>query len=96
MRGEDVASGALFSYVDMEARIPAKHPLRAMRRLTNAALAELDGTFSRLYDRIGRSSIAPERLLRATLLQLLYTIRSPAHRADRVRPSVSLVRRAFD
>ena len=84
MRGEDRTSGALFSYVDMEARIPAKHPLRAMRRLTNAALAELDGAFSGLYDRIGRPSIAPERLLRATLLQLLYTIRSERQLVERI------------
>jgi transposase len=68
----------------MEARIPAKHPLRAMRRLTNAALAELDGAFSGLYDRIGRPSIAPERLLRATLLQLLYTIRSERQLVERI------------
>jgi transposase len=84
MRGEDRTSGALFSYVDMEARIPAKHPLRAMRRLTNAALAELDGAFSGVYDRIGRPSIAPERLLRATLLQLLYTIRSERQLVERI------------
>ena len=76
MRGEDRTSGALFSYVDVEARIAAKHPLRAMRRLTNAALAELDARFSALYEGIGRPSIPPERLLRATLLQLLYSIRS--------------------
>jgi transposase len=68
----------------MEARIPAKHPLRAMRRLTNAALAELDGAFSGLYDRIGRPSIAPERLLRATLLQLLYTMRSERQLVERI------------
>ena len=67
MRGEDWTSGALFSYVDIEARIPAQHPLRAMRRLTDAALSELDGAFSALYDKRGRPSIPPERLLRATL-----------------------------
>ena len=57
MGGEDRTSGALFSYVDVEARIPAKHPLRAMRRLTNAALAELDRRFSALYEAVGRPSI---------------------------------------
>jgi hypothetical protein len=67
MRGEDRTSGALFSYVEVEARIPARHPLRAMRRLTNAALAELDARFSALYQGIGRPSIPPERLLRASL-----------------------------
>jgi transposase len=88
MRGADRTSGALFSYVEVEARIQAKHPLRAMRRMTNAALAELDGA---LYETIGRPSIAPERLLRATLLQLLYSIRS-----ERQLVAVSLVRRALD
>ena len=84
MRGEDRTSGALFSYVDLEARIPAKHPLRAMRRLTNAALAELDGRFSALYEAVGRPSIPPERLLRATLLQLLYSIRSERQLVERL------------
>jgi transposase len=84
MRGEDRTSGALFSYVDVEARIGAKHPLRAMRRVTNAALAELDGRFSALYEAIGRPSIPPERLLRATLLQLLYSIRSERQLAERL------------
>ena len=76
MRGEDRTSGALFSYVDVEARIPAKHPLRAMREVINAALAELDRAFSTLYEGCGRPSIPPERLLRALLLQAFYTIRS--------------------
>src|SRR6202167_4690902 len=76
MRGEDRTSGTLFSFVDVEARIAANHPLRAMRRLTNVALTELDARFSALYEGIGRPSIPPERLLRAVLLQLLYSIRS--------------------
>ena len=84
MRGEDRTSGALFSYVDIEARIGATHPLRTMRRLTNAALAELDGAFSALYEKGGRPSIPPERLLRAMLLQLLYTIRSERQLVERL------------
>ena len=84
MRGEDRTIGALFSYVDIEARIPAKHPLRAMREVTNAALAELDGSFSALYERFGRPSIPPERLLRASLLQLLYSIRSERQLVERL------------
>jgi len=84
MRGEDRRSGALFSYVDVEARIPAGHPLRAMRRLTDAALAELDQSFSALYVRFGRPSIPPERLLRATLLPLLYSIRSERQLVERI------------
>jgi transposase len=84
MRGEDRTSGALFCYIDVEARIPAKHPLRAMREVTNAALAELDGAFSTLYEGCGRPSIPPERLLRATLLQLLYSIRSERQLVERL------------
>jgi transposase len=84
MRGEDRKSGALFSYVDVETRIPSKHPLRAMRRLTDVALAELDPAFSALYQRFGRASIPPERLLRATLLQLLYSIRSERPLVERI------------
>ena len=84
MRGEDRTSGALFSYVDVEARIPAQHPLRAMRRLTEMTLADLDRAFSALYQGCGRPSIPPERLLRATLLQLLYTIRSERQLVERI------------
>ena len=85
MRAEDWPSGALFSYVDVEARIPAKHPLRAMRRLANAALlAGLDPAFSGLYERFGRPSNPPERLMRATLLQLLYSMRSERQLIERI------------
>jgi transposase len=84
MRGEDRTSGALFSYVDVEARIPAKHPLRAMRRLSNAALAELDQAFSALHVGLGRPWIPPERLQRATLLQLLYSIQSERQLVERI------------
>src|SRR5271167_105265 len=84
MRGEDRTSGALFSYVDMEARIAARHPLRAMRVLVNASLGELDRSFSALYEKLGRPSIPPERLLRAMMLQLLYTIRSERQLVERV------------
>ncbi len=74
----------MFSYVDVEGRIAANHPLRAMRRLTNAALAQLDARFSALYEGIGRPSIPPERLLRASLLQLLYSIRSERQPVERL------------
>jgi transposase len=84
MRGEDLTSGALFSYIDVEARIPAQHPLRAMRRLTNAALADLDARFSALYEGVGRPSIPPERLLRASLLQFFYSIRSERQLVERL------------
>lgn len=76
MRGKDEGSGSLFSYVDLEARVPRGHPLRAIRDLTNAALVEMSGEFEALYSRTGRPGIAPEKLLRALLLQAFYSIRS--------------------
>ena len=74
MRGSDERSGELCSYVDIEERLPAAHPLRAIRTLVNEVLAALNGEFSKLYAHSGRLSIAPERLLRALLLQAFYTI----------------------
>ncbi len=76
MRGTDDASGTLFSYVDLEKRVPSKHPLRLIRRIVNDALASLDAEFDTRYTEIGRPSIAPERLIRASLLQILFSIRS--------------------
>jgi transposase len=76
MRGLDQASGALFSYVDIEQRIPQGHPLRMIRAMVNDVLASLDAEFAKLYETTGRGSIAPERLLRASLLQAFYSIRS--------------------
>ena len=85
MRGIERTSGSLFSYVDLEARVPAKHPLRAMRDLVNASLAALDGAFRPLYSHEGRPSIPPGQVLRATLLQLLYTIRSERQLMERMQ-----------
>lgn len=76
MRGADEASGSLFSYVDLEARIPARHPLRKIRQVVNEALSSLDAEFAALYTDFGRPSIAPERLIRASLLQILFSVRS--------------------
>jgi transposase len=76
MRGSDEQPGSLFSYVDLEDRVPAKHPLRVIRRIVNDVLIALDGEFAKLYAGSGRPSIPPERLLRALLLQAFYTIRS--------------------
>jgi len=75
MRGTDGTSGSLFSYVDFEDRIPARHPLRKIRQIVNDALVSLDGD-SVLYSAEGRPSIAPERLLRASLIQILFSVRS--------------------
>ena len=76
MRGTDETSGSLFSYVDLEERIPARHPLRKIRRVVNEALASLDAEFETLYTDFGRPSIAPERLIRASLIQILFSVRS--------------------
>jgi transposase len=77
MRGDDRdEQGAMWSYVPMEQRIPADHPLRVMRPMVDTVLRELSPRFAELYSRVGRPSIAPEKLLRALLLQVLYTIRS--------------------
>ena len=76
MRGEDHRSEGIFSYVRLEQRIPADHPLRPIRDLVDAALQDLSRDFGRLYARDGRPSIPPERLLRALLLQAFFTVRS--------------------
>lgn len=76
MRGTDERSGSLFSFVDLEQRVPAKHPLRAIKAIVDDVLGSLDVEFSRLYEGTGRQSIAPERLLRASLLQAFYSVRS--------------------
>lgn len=79
MRGMDETSGSLFSYVDLEERIPARHPLRKVRQVVNDALASLDAEFESLYTDFGRPSIPPERLIRASLLQILFSVRSERH-----------------
>jgi len=76
MRGHDRQQAALFSYVSPEDRVPPNHPLRTIRRLVDRALGELSPQFDALYARGGRPSIPPEQLLRALLLQVLYTVRS--------------------
>jgi transposase len=76
MRGKDRRSEGLFSYVRLEQRVPADHPLRAIRELVDAALRELSRDFGKLYARDGRPGIPPEQLLRALLLQAFYTVRS--------------------
>jgi hypothetical protein len=68
MRGEDRESGGLFSYVDLEARVPADHPLRPIRTIVDEALSALSGEFAPLYSHLGRPWIPPERLLRDDLL----------------------------
>ena len=84
MRGGDERSGELFSYVDLEARVRADHPLRAIRAIANEALASLEREFAALYAPIGRPSIPPEKLLRAMLLQAFYSIRSERQLMERL------------
>ena len=76
MRGDDQKQAAMFSYLTLAQRIPADHPARQIRALADRALARMDGELEKLYSDTGRPSIAPERLLRATLLMILYSIRS--------------------
>jgi hypothetical protein len=76
MRGGDDTQGAMLSYVSLEDRVPADHPLRVVRRLVDSALQALSPRFAAMYSDVGRPSIAPERLLRALLLQAFYTARS--------------------
>jgi transposase len=76
MRGDKEQQGAVFSYVGLEERVPKDHPLRAIRAMTDTALRALDAEFAQLYASTGRPSIAPERLIRAQLLQVLYSVRS--------------------
>ncbi len=76
MRGTDGATGSLFSYVDVDERIPTRHPLRKVREIVNDALTSMDAEFDRLHATEGRPSIAPERLLRGSLVQILFSVRS--------------------
>jgi len=76
MRGTDQQQSSIFSYISAERRVPKDHPLRALRTMADSALEELSPSFERMYAVGGRPSIAPEKLLRALLLQILYTVRS--------------------
>jgi transposase len=76
MRGDDRGPDALFSYVSAEQRVPPDHPLRAIRALVDEILRDMSREFDGLYATVGRPSIPPERLLRAQLLQVFYSIRS--------------------
>ena len=76
MRGEDLQQSELFSYGSLEERVPGTHPLRAIRSMVDEALKELSSRFDEIYGEDGRKSIPPERLLRALLLQMLYSVRS--------------------
>jgi transposase len=84
VRGADERNGSLFSYVDLEARVPTDHPLRVIRRIADEALDGMSAKFDACYGRIGRPSIAPERLMRALLVQAFYSIRSERQLMERL------------
>lgn len=76
MRGEDKRTGSLFSFVDLEAKVPSDHPLRLIREIVNDVLEGMSSDFEAIYSDMGRPGIPPEHLIRASLLQAFYTIRS--------------------
>src|ERR687892_105517 len=98
MRGDDRQPDAMFSYVSAEQRVPKDHPLRAIRALVDDVLRDMSREFDGLYARVGRPSIPPERLLRAQLLQIFYSIRSERLLMEQLdlQPVVSLVCRDGD
>jgi len=85
MRGDENQQPAMFSYVNLDQRVPTHHPLRAIRKMADQALAELSAHFDALYARRGRPSIPPEQLIRGLLLQVLYAIRSERQLMERIR-----------
>lgn len=84
MRGESDLQGGMFSYVDLESRIPKQHPIRKIRRIVDEALPALEEAFAQMYSDRGRPSIPPEQLIRALLLQIFYTIRSERQLMERI------------
>lgn len=85
MRGCDDGTGEVFSYVDLEAQVRKDHPLRKIREIVNTALDTLSADFAVLHSSMGRPSIAPEKLLRATLVQAFYSIRSKRVLTERLQ-----------
>ena len=85
MRGVDVSQPKLFVTRTVADFVPKDHPLRAMRALVDEALESLDGLFDDIYADIGKASVAPERLIRASLLQVLYTIRSERQLVEQIQ-----------
>lgn len=85
MRGSDGMQEALFTVAKLEDFVPADHPLRAIRLLVNEALGRLNGLFNTIYADSGRASIAPEKLLRAMLIQVFFSIRSERQLMEQVR-----------
>jgi transposase len=97
VRGEDIQQDDLFSYGSLEERVPANHPLRPIREMVDEALKSLNGRFNEISGEDGRKSIPPERLLRALLLQMLYTVRSERMLMEQLEYNlaVPMIRRAL-
>src|SRR5216117_2299194 len=96
MRGEGTGSEPhMWSYVPLERRIPSDHPLRPLRAMVDTILGELSPQFDELHSKVGRPSIPPEHLLRALLLQVLYTVRSERCSWTRLQPALPMVRGFF-
>ena len=95
MRGEDGYQDELFTYGGLGERVPAKHPLRRIHELADAALGQMSCELEGLYSKIGRPSIAPEQMLRALLLQMLYSVRSESGDAGGATPEYNLLFRWF-
>ena len=97
MRGTDGTGRSLFSHAGLEGRIPARHPLRRIRQVVNDAVASLDAEFEALCTDFGRPSIPPGRLIRASLPQILFSVRSERQLMEQMQydPAVSLVRRPW-
>jgi transposase len=88
MRGQEEEQGKMFSYVSLEERVRRDHPVRAIRRMTDQALKEISEEFDELYSATGRPSIPPEKLLRALLIQMLYSVRSERLRMEEIERSL--------
>ena len=89
MRGEDVQQHAMYSYLSPEERVPANHPLRAIRQITDHILKEMSRLFTRMYARLGRPSIPPEKLLRALVLHQEPRAAAGGRRGAQVLPAGS-------
>lgn len=85
MRGTDGMQESLFTVAKLEDFVPSDHPLRAIRDLVNEALVQLNGLFNKIYDEYGRPSIPPEKLMRALLLQVFYSVRSERQICEQLR-----------
>ena len=92
MRGNEQVQDEMFSYITPAQRVPQSHPLRPIRQMVDAALRELSAEFEAMYSSVGRPSVPPEQLLRALLLQLLYTVRSERMLMEHADESLSVER----